>query len=58
MSDKPWRRTFTAADIAVILGVHHKTVLHWHHTGALKGYTREHLRDFLRTYTSWRGRLP
>jgi hypothetical protein len=58
MSDGPWRRTFTAADIAAILGVHPKTVLAWHRRRALAGYTREDLRDFLRTYTDWTGRLP
>lgn len=58
MSEHSWRRTFTATDIAIILGVHHKTVLHWRKIGVLKGYSREHLREFLRTYTNWRGRLP
>ena len=48
---------FQANDLAAILGVNRNTVYRWMAAGILVP-TPQGLRDFLRTYTNWRGRLP
>ncbi len=55
---QPWESKFTAVTIAKILGVSVVTVHRWHREKKLSAYTPEALRDFLRTYTNWSGRLP
>ena len=48
---------FQANDLAIILGVTRNTIYRWLNTGVLDA-TPEGLHDFLRTYTTWQGRLP
>lgn len=55
---RPWESKFTAVTIATILGVSVVTVHRWHREKRLRSYSPEALRNFLRTYTNWRSRLP